>query len=459
MSISKGKPPEGESPGRRSFSSRKPRRRPSRSKGSTRKPAARRPARSRTGRRSSAGARPAVKRVAKRRSAARRPSARAANRKAAIASRPMPGPPRRRAVNVAAAASIAGQREELQAEVQQIQARFADLEARAQLGNIYNAIGNLDAKLVELPAALDALRSRGYVHSGLLDDQLESLDLKWDEVRPRVESALRTHVRRLDRELDETESQIDRLRANRSAINAANSAVESLSRQIESAGDAVEGLYEGMEDELDRIGYQIGVITRMMDLIDETQEIRLNETEGPLLAVDCEWQRDGDDGPEGVLFLTDQRLLFEQREEVVTKKVLGLFKSDSDQIERLLLDVKVNEIESVADKEEGGFLGIGKEDILELVFAATAPVSRARFHLKGQDSADWAATIKRVKTGEIDGERADEYVEELEEAEATAAAFPAKCPNCFAAVPPQPRGVDSTVCAFCGTVIRPESGP
>jgi hypothetical protein len=149
-------------------------------------------------------------------------------------------------------------------------------------------------------------------------------------------------------------------------------------------------------------------------------------------------------------------LLFEQREEVVTKKRFGIFKADSEMVQELLLEGEVAHIESVSHKEEGGFLGMGKDDILNLVFTADGPLSRARFHLKGQDSADWAAMIKRVQTGEIDDDRAQEYVDELEEAMETAVSFPAQCPNCFAAVPTPARGVVSVTCEFCGATITPE---
>ena len=126
-------------------------------------------------------------------------------------------------------------------------------------------------------------------------------------------------------------------------------------------------------------------------------------------------------------------------------------------VQKLHLDISVDEIESVSHQEEGGFLGMGKDDILELVFSASAPLSRARFHLKGQDSSDWAAMLKRIQTGDIDDDRSDEYVDEMEAAEATAAAFPAQCPNCFSAVPTQPRGIMSYTCEFCGTEITPEA--
>jgi hypothetical protein len=212
-----------------------------------------------------------------------------------------------------------------------------------------------------------------------------------------------------------------------------------------------------MEEELYVVENDISRVSKMLDQLQQSPEIHLRDTEGPLSAVDAVWQQDGKEGPEGILFLTDQRLLFEQREEVATKKFLGVLKTQSENIQKLLLEVAATDIESVTHKEEGGFLGMGKEDILELVLAARASVSRVRFHLRGQESADWAAMIKRVQSNEIDQDRAEEYRQELASAGATAASFPTQCPSCFAPVLPPARGVASVICEFCGTVITPLS--
>ncbi len=423
------------------------------------------------GKRRPVGRRPgqsAARRAVKRRV---RPAARAARRQANAAKRPMPKPPARRPLRPAAkrpvarpgarpgarpAAQPAAASPELQARVTAAQNRFAELENQAQLGGVYDAIGEFDTKLVDLPLALEALRNRGYVHSEQLEDRLEALEEKWDDARPRVEAALQQHVARLDKQLDDVERQIHRLHPAEGALRTTDSVLNSLDKRISGAETAVANLYSGMNNELYAIQNDLNRATAMMDALDASANIILRETEGPLLAVKAEWQRDGDEGPEGMLFLTDQRLLFEQREEVVTKKRFGIFKADSEMIQELLLEGEVAHIEDVAHKEEGGFLGMGKADILDITFTADGPLSRARFHLKGQDSSDWAAMIKRIQTGEIDDDRAQEYVDELEEAKETAVSFPAQCPNCFAAVPTPPRGVLSVTCEFCGATITPE---
>lgn len=397
-----------------------------------------------------------------------RPSVRANARRAKAKARPMPKPPTRRkvvrrttaATGAAATASPRSQEKnaELQAQIDGIDRKFDSLESEAQLTSIYDAIGRFDAKLTELPFELEALRDRGYVHSGQLEDRLEALDDKWDEVRPRVEEQLNEQVERLDKQLDQAEKLVDRMHINNEAsIKSADTAVDSLERRVRAAHDAIDNLYEGIEQELSEIEYQLDRVEKMFEILDGSQDIQLREAEGPLLVVKAFWHRDGEkEGPEGYLFLTDQRLIFEQREEVVTKKKFGLFKADSEMVQEVHVDVEVHEIEEIEHKEEGGFMGMGKDDIIEFVFAASANYSRARFHLKGQDSSDWAAMIKRIQTGEIDEDRSDEYVDELEEAGIISSSFPTQCPNCFAAIPEQPRGVTSYTCEFCGAVVAPE---
>jgi hypothetical protein len=390
-----------------------------------------------------------------------RPSVRANARKAAINQRPLPKPPARRPVQrpaTKAAVSATGVSAELAAQISSIQDKFERLESQAQLEDIFSAVGEIDNKLTRLPFDLEALRDRGYVHSGQLEDKLETLDDKWDEVRPRVEKALAEQVVRLDRELDQTERQVNRLgSANAALVKTLDSAVDGLGSRIAAARRAVDGLYDGIQNELYKIEYSLGQVGKMLDLMAGSQEIRLLEAEGPLLAVKAEWQQDGAEGPKGYLFLTDQRLLFEQREEVVTKKRFGIFKADSEMVQKLHVAVQVHEIEQIVHKEEGGFLGMGKDDILELVFAATASLARARFHLDGQDSEDWAAMINRIQSGDIDADRSDEYLDELEAAQITSASFPEQCPNCYAAVPEQPRGVTTYTCEFCGATVQPLS--
>jgi hypothetical protein len=324
------------------------------------------------------------------------------------------------------------------------------------LGDIYDAVGEIETKLTKMPLDLDELRRRGYVHSGQLEDRLAALDEKWDEVMPRVEAELNRQVPLLDRELDGVERKMAVLSSGSpAAVSSAKTAVSSMNSKLSAAKSAVRGMYDNLESELYKIESELRQVDWVMDQLDQSPEIRLRDAEGPIAGVEAFWQQDGKEGPKGILYLTDQRLLFEQKEEVVTKKRFGLFKADSEMVHKLQLDIAVHDIDSVKHSEEGGFMGMGKDDILELTCSANASVSRVRLHLKGQDSAEWAGYIKRVQTGEIDQDRDEDYLEEITAAQSMSGAFPSRCPNCFADVPPPPRGVTSVNCEFCGGLITP----
>lgn len=338
-----------------------------------------------------------------------------------------------------------------------IQREFDSLESRAQLTSLYQDIGDIDQMLIDLPIELKDVRGRGYVHNRHLKDKLEILAGEWKKARSRVERMLKAQIRKLESSLEDAQDQVGKMKVKKeSAIDAAETAVNSLESRIESAETSIKSQYNGVETQLNTINWQLTQVTEMMDWIDSSDEITLREAEGPLEAVEAEWHTDGkDEGPDGILLLTDQRILFEQREEIVTKRKFGLFKSESKDIQKLHLEIETGDIDDVSHKEEGGFLGMGKKDILELVLSASAPVSRARFHLKGEESSDWAEMIKQVTSGEVDEDRADKFVEAVKAADEKAAAFPETCQNCYAQVPPQPRGIVTVECAFCGATIVP----
>jgi hypothetical protein len=369
--------------------------------------------------------------------------------------RPLPPPPATRPA-LAATPRPPELTPEVQSQLSALQRNYTGLERKVLLSDVYDTVGRIESRLIALPAELDNLRRRGYLHSGQLEDRLGAIDEQWDVVMPQIQTSLKDHVRRLDQEMNIVQGKVNLAnRGSATAIAAAETAVSSLESKANSAQSALRSLYGSIESELVDIERLVKKADWMIDQLLASPDIRLRDTEGPIAAVEAEWRRDGDEGPKGILYLTDQRLLFEQREEVVTKKKFGLFKAESEKIHTLHLDIAVHEIEKVEHSKEGGFLGVGKADILDMTCGGSAVLSRARFHLKGQNSSEWAAYIKRVQTGEIDADRHEGFILELADAAALAASFPSQCPNCLANLPEPPRGATRITCEFCGSSIGP----
>lgn len=347
--------------------------------------------------------------------------------------------------------------DEIEVLLDQLNSQYETLSEQSTFDNVHQELDRMGHQLTELPLTLTAVRKRGYVHSGQIEETLQTYAKRWKKIESETRDVIADNVDYLDNYDADAEDDLEKADDSWKSkhIERAKQSINTFSDELDKATQNIESIYGPVRDGLDGISSTLSHVEWMLDQIDQSQEIRLQLAEGPYAAVEAEWERDGKEGPDGIIILTDQRLLFEQKEKIATKKLFGLFTTESESVQKLLLDVSIQEIESVEHGEEGGFLGIGSADILKLVFTASAPLSRARFHLKGQESSDWATWIKNVKTGMLDRERVKSAQAEREEA--TSITFPEQCPGCFAAIPQQPHGITAVSCEFCGRTIHPIS--
>jgi predicted RNA-binding Zn-ribbon protein involved in translation (DUF1610 family) len=193
---------------------------------------------------------------------------------------------------------------------------------------------------------------------------------------------------------------------------------------------------------------QINRIEWMLQQLAEAS-FSLLETESGVAACKAIWAKDGEEDrkgdPEGILFLTDQRLIFERKEKVATKKVLFIT-TEKEVVQEVLFEAPVAEIEDVQASRKGM---LKKDDYITVQFSSHAPLSRVTWHIWGA-GADWVQTINRVKSKDLDRviELDEEIVEKVQNA-------PSECPSCGATIGQTIlRGQDTITCEYCGYVIR-----
>ena len=217
--------------------------------------------------------------------------------------------------------------------------------------------------------------------------------------------------------------------------------VETVESMLETAHSRIEALYETLETDTAQALNQLRTINGL-DQRDEPLPVSARRV--AVFATKAEWL-EGKDKPDGILYLTDQRLLFEQKE--TTGKKLGLFGGKKTQ--ELEFNLPLHQITKV-EPENKGFLG-GK-DMLNFTLGTGAPYTKLTVEVKGGvQSKFWAAQIQRMIAGETNDERAIQPDAETLEAIRNA---PTACPSCGGTLPQLVANQRQVACAYCGSVIR-----
>jgi hypothetical protein len=333
--------------------------------------------------------------------------------------------------------ATAGADEALQAEI----SRFNDLQEKLALADIRRDLGELEAAVDNLPANVQTLRDRGYVFKSYLEKKAGTLATQWADLRPRVEAALQTQQPALQRDAAGVQAILQR-------GSKAGPALTTLESRVEAAIRSLEGMYKPLEENVNQTKRQVEDVTWTLQQMEQASFSLLN-TEAPVEAVPANWKKPDDkDGVDGVLYLTDMRLIFEQKEEVATKKVLFVA-TQKQKLQSLQWAVPIGEVDKAVGSKRGF---MGKDDFLTVTLSTGRPFTNTDVHLKGETGETWQGYIGRVKSGEIAKERTVPVDQKAVEAVAKA---PTKCNVCGATLTQTVmRGQTEITCEYCGSKIR-----
>jgi len=341
-------------------------------------------------------------------------------------------------------------------EMRALQNKVNSLQDGVRLAKVRDAVEDMQTKVSSQPQRIMTARGRGYFFEKDLEAQAQSFVDSWAMLYPNLQSQINLQSTALMNALRPIEMQMPQLTAsayNPAAARGTLNTMQSAVSQLESKVSAAERTINGMYDQFDR---QVSEFVRHMDQVEYTltqlaeATFRLLPTEGALMAVKAVWCKTGKEqkgDPEGVLYLTDQRLIFEQKEEIVTKKVLFIA-TEKQKVQQLQLEAPVALVDNIQTSKAGL---LKNEDHIEIHFASGAPVQSAHFHI-WQDCAVWQGLINRAKSKDFDQGRAVS-IDQAEVEKVRAA--PTQCPACGGAITQQVlRGQDTIKCEFCGNVIR-----
>ncbi len=346
--------------------------------------------------------------------------------------------------------------EEIASEASSLQSRIGSLEQSTRLANVRDAIEDMQTDINGFAQQITDLRTRSYVFGKDLEASAVNFGSQWTQLAPNVTMQIEQQSARLQSALVPLRSRTSQLAAVSSNIPQAQSLlgqlkpqVDSLESQVSAAENQIRGMYDSFQDKVSEFRDQLKKIDWMLAQLAEAS-FQLLATEAGILAVKAVWVKGGKeqkDDPDGVLYLTDQRLIFEEKEEVAKEKVLFIA-TKKEKVQKLLLEAPVATVKSVTTSKQGM---LKNEDHIEVRFGSGAPVQFAHFHI-WQPCGEWQALINRAKSKDFDNDRA---IAVDAAAAAKVKSAPSQCPNCGGNISQVIlRGQDSIKCEFCGFVIR-----
>ncbi len=346
--------------------------------------------------------------------------------------------------------------EKLNREITSLQTRLGQLQTSARLANTLDHLENVETTTKGLAARINSLRTQGYAFEKDLETRADALLKQWGSLYPTVKAQTNAQAANLQTSLRPLEAQMTQLGGLKNNLNAAAPVVASLGTNLKTLEDkvaaaerTVRGMYDKYNSDLNALTYQLGQVEWMMKQLGEAS-FQLLPSESGIMAVKAVWckeVKERDDDPQGVLYLTDQRLLFEQKQEVATKKVLFIA-TEKQKVQDLKWELPVALLTDIKTSKQGM---MKNEDHLDLFFGPGAAHQMVHVHI-WQPVETWQSLLNKAKAREFDQTRAIQIDPSIAEKTKT---IPAQCPSCGGHLPQTVlRGQDSLKCEFCGLVIR-----
>jgi hypothetical protein len=346
--------------------------------------------------------------------------------------------------------------EQVKSDIRNLQSDLGDLQSLVRMTDIRDSVEDLTSTINGLDRRIKSLRENGYAFEKDLEVQAKDFVVEWKGIVPGLEEQIIKETEDLGRSLRPLEIQITQLAGDsrnptvlQPLIKKVQSQVEALEGEAEAAESGIQGEFDQFESEVGKMKSHLYKLEWMLTELSEAS-FSLLATESGIMAVKAVWakgEKQTKEDPEGVLYLTDQRIIFEQKEKVATKKVLFIA-TEKELIQETLWEVPVVLLEEVKARKEG-FLN--KDDYIELRFASGAPYDLLNLHI-WQRGDEWVSLLNRAKAAEFDATRAIPIDKKVADKVKNA---PTQCPECGGSVnQPILRGMESITCEYCGVAIR-----
>ena len=203
----------------------------------------------------------------------------------------------------------------LKSHLQDLNSSLRDMQSSARLTDLRDRVEDLGGSISGLDQRILALRNKGY-----------DFTKGWADIAPGIEREISREASSLARSLSPLESKLAELSGAGGApalllpkAERLKAEVENLEGRIKAVEENIRGAYDQFQSDVSKFEYHLGRLEWMVTELSEAS-FQLLAAESGIMAVKEVWAREGKqtkEDPEGVLYLTDQRLIFEQKEKVM----------------------------------------------------------------------------------------------------------------------------------------------
>jgi hypothetical protein len=321
------------------------------------------------------------------------------------------------------------------------------------------------SQLAELQGAAHKLRTRGYrwrpdVESNLLQAaQLfpEAFRVAKLEVE-QASAALVSRIESLGRDARVVSMRGGDPLRHESEIHALAGERDGIASAIRAVADRIEKQIKPIAKLLDDTQLAIKDLNWVLDQF-EAATFKLAMEEHPYACAEGAWLDPPDGQPKkGVLFLTDLRIRFEQRETIITKKKFVFFTAESHEVKQLLLNEPLGNLTESLDSTKGWIL---KDQFLTFAWAPRSAVrGKTSFQLNIGDAKQWDQKVEDLRVGNLAAYHGPSAAAPpVSPLLGVPVRWPESCSSCNARLVVPVRGQTILICVYCSTEHPVTIGP
>lgn len=288
------------------------------------------------------------------------------------------------------------------ADMAALRQEYDRLRQQTDLASATGEAWELSREVGRFEERIEALGRRGYAFTRRLAREAADLRERWRTAESNFDRILRDARYDVRRDLDRVDMalrQAERAPGD-GTIGLARTEIRALARRLDEERSRLIRTYENEKTD-------IRAFDRHLDALEWSTEqlsaaaFQLDAGETMIVAAQVEWREDGDgDERDGVLYLTDRRLLLERKER--TGAFLGIFGGRMEQA--LVWSLALDDVEDVRSEDMGI---LGSRDMLSLrARRGGEAATELSIEIKANaDNQEWAGFITRAKARGYEDER------------------------------------------------------